>query len=767
MQQHQGSADRGMNRRSDYGGQGASPHSGRDHGSYHDDYGRGGGGPHRDRRSYGKENDGRGNPNQGGPPGGRGGLGGRPEKSRDEQTNEFKNFQKDFNLQPGNDQQQPQHPAHQRGGYYQKGSPKPPQASPPIHGTGSARGSPHVGAGGPGDSKKGTPTSGPGGERRSKSPPTASIIHRQDSSDQSQPSTNSRTTPTIPAEATPSPHGSKSGTPVTTVSANSNISGSTTPSVSAATPTSAGASSINVKKSTLNPNAKEFTLNPNAKVFTPVSATRPAVARTPPNRPMTPATPTGGGLHQNPVAAGAMAAAVSMGYPVHHHPHQQLHPGLQVMPAHANILQQQAIAAAQAQGAGSPAAAAAAASILVGGGSPHGGPPAGAHGAQFNPPPSTTHQPPHLQMTPQQHGQQPRFRNMTPASTPGGTPGHRMGENVLAVSGAPLLTAPHPAAVAGQPHQNFIALQQMQQFQQQQQQQAAAVAGHQQQLVRLPPAHSGAVPDSSVPAGATGASGPSSLPANPAAAAGWHPAGQPPPQMPPPPVVSATSSVAQPPPIPSTPPTSSAAGGPPPQQQNAPPPGGNSQGTPAPSPGPHYGYQNYLAAGGPPQQYPGAAAYPAGGVVMVGPNGQIIPPQGQMPGVMQYPTQGMKTNHQTVLFTTIVLSLFFLRNPWSTKLATHHGADVELGRWRPTPPGGTRGRSASASSAGGTPSKSTSSAGPAERPAAPSTVRRGLCWRGISTAATPSSTTTAVPSHPITTTATRSASDRFSGGGLL
>ena len=129
---------------------------------------------------------------------------------------------------------------------------------------------------------------GPGGtsppittatEVRRTSPPTASIIARQESIEQRTP-TPVKTPPiTTPVGGPPgmSPAGMQPTGPV---------------------PVSVGAPASTIAaKSTLNPNAKAFVLNPKAKEFQPSAAARPPVGQTPPPpRPITPATPTGGNL---------------------------------------------------------------------------------------------------------------------------------------------------------------------------------------------------------------------------------------------------------------------------------------------------------------------------------------------------------------------------------------------------------------------------------------------------------------------------------------
>merc|ERR1719221_1115106 len=123
---------------------------------------------------------------------------------------------------------------------------------------------------GPGTSPTTTTTAT---EVRRTSPPTASIIARQESIEQRTP-TPVKTPPTT--------------TPVAGIG------------VAPAMPTSqvAPAPPANpiAVKSKLNPNAGEFVLNPKAGEFQP-SAGRPPVGQTPPPpRPITPATPTGGNI---------------------------------------------------------------------------------------------------------------------------------------------------------------------------------------------------------------------------------------------------------------------------------------------------------------------------------------------------------------------------------------------------------------------------------------------------------------------------------------
>ena len=229
--------DRGPRGRREY--QGSSPassgHPGREQ-HYHDDYVRGGGGASRGGRGGGPFNK---DP--------RGGPGG---KSHRDEISDLKQFKDNFHLNTSSEGKQP---------------------SPPT--AVQSRSSPH-------DRKGASPPTKVEPQRKA-SPPTASIISRQESVEQR--------TPT-PAKTPP--------TPVVTPAGATTPAGPTTPSSATATPATQppppSTTPINVTKSKLNPNAKEFVLNPKAKEFVPPSA-RPSVGQTPPpQRPITPATPTGG-----------------------------------------------------------------------------------------------------------------------------------------------------------------------------------------------------------------------------------------------------------------------------------------------------------------------------------------------------------------------------------------------------------------------------------------------------------------------------------------
>ena len=120
--------------------------------------------------------------------------------------------------------------------------------------------------------------------------------------------------------AEPSMSSPMSAHPVLSSTPSSSDSSATVPSVSVA---------ASAKKSTLNPNAKEFVLNPNAKVFVPgaasgvgISPGRPPISGTPPQRPMTPATPNlqlGYGASPMPPHLLGPAGPGPLQHP--HHPH--------------------------------------------------------------------------------------------------------------------------------------------------------------------------------------------------------------------------------------------------------------------------------------------------------------------------------------------------------------------------------------------------------------------------------------------------------------
>ena len=176
----------------------------------------------------------------------------------DQVKSDLRNFNENFHLTPNSDQN--------RGYGYEK-QPSPKLASPSGANQQQARGSP-----GQKGSSPPTASDAAAGQRRT-SPPTASIITRQDSTEQRTP-----TPAKSPPMATPPAQG---GPPQTGAPPSS------TPAASAQAP----AASI-IQKSKLNPNAKEFVLNPKAKEFVPPP--RPPVGQTPPPaRPITPATPTG------------------------------------------------------------------------------------------------------------------------------------------------------------------------------------------------------------------------------------------------------------------------------------------------------------------------------------------------------------------------------------------------------------------------------------------------------------------------------------------
>ena len=322
--------DRGSRGRREYQGSSpASAHPGREQ-HYHDDYARGGGagrgrggGPFKDPR---------------------GGPGG---KSHRDEISDLKQFKDNFHLNTSNE-----------GG--KQPSPSPTTAV-------QSRSSPH-------DRKGASPPNKVEPQRKA-SPPTASIINRQESVEQRTP-TPAKTppTPAAVAPATTAP----TGVPATP----------STPVVAGATPAQPPPPSttpISVTKSKLNPNAKEFVLNPKAKEFVPPSA-RPSVGQTPPpQRPITPATPTG-----------------SMPMPM---------PGY-----YPNI------PFSQAGAAGFPYIAS-----VPGSGAP------GAHSYLYAP---TSQPPPHPQ-----YGQQQRFRGSAPpVSAAAGPRGGEANNPVLAATGQPLLS---------------------------------------------------------------------------------------------------------------------------------------------------------------------------------------------------------------------------------------------------------------------------------------------------------------------------------------
>ena len=276
--------------------QGTSPasstHSGRDQHFQHDDYaraggvgrGRGGGGQGggsgNNGPAYVKQQDG---PRQQGGPGG-GGPG--PGKSRNEQTSELRQFKDNFHLTST---------AQDQSRYYDQKQPSPKLASPPSVSAqqGQAPQQPgnqvqHSRPQQPPQQYVDRSKQGPGGtsppittasDVRRTSPPTASIIARQESIEQRTP-TPVKTPPITTPVGGPqgmSPAGMQPTGPA---------------------PVSVGAPASTIAaKSTLNPNAKAFVLNPKAKEFQPQAAARPPVGQTPPPpRPITPATPTGGNL---------------------------------------------------------------------------------------------------------------------------------------------------------------------------------------------------------------------------------------------------------------------------------------------------------------------------------------------------------------------------------------------------------------------------------------------------------------------------------------
>ena len=184
--------------RRDYPGQGNSPagggqasaHSGRDQ-QYHDDHVRGSGGP-RGGRGGGNFNR---EPNRG--------PGGRPDKV----ASELRQFGKDFVL----DQNQQRGGA---GGHPYEKQPSPKLASPSAGGPNQqgpgARGS-------PGQKGSSPPTAAEvAGQQRRTSPPTASIITRQDSAEQRRTPTPAKSPPmATPTVATPMPPtGVPTGVPV-------------------------------------------------------------------------------------------------------------------------------------------------------------------------------------------------------------------------------------------------------------------------------------------------------------------------------------------------------------------------------------------------------------------------------------------------------------------------------------------------------------------------------------------------------------------------
>lgn len=360
--------DRGQRGRREYQGSSpASAHPGREQ-HYHDDYARGGGGAS-NRGGRG------GGPFKGDPRGGPGG------KSHRDEISDLKQFKDNFHLNTNEGGKQP---------------------SPPT--AVQSRNSPH-------DRKGASPPNKVEPQRKA-SPPTASIINRQESVEQRTP-TPAKTPPTVVPTA---------GVP--------GAGGPTTPSTAtAAGPTATGVphpppstTPINVTKSKLNPNAKEFVLNPKAKEFVPPSA-RPSVGQTPPpQRPITPATPTG-----------------SMPMPM---------PGY-----YPNI------PFSQAGAAGFPYIAS------VPGGAP------GAHSYLYAP---TSQPPPH----PQHYGQQQRFRGSGPPASQAGSRGDA-NNPVLAATGQPLLSPQNNFATLIPPnlHMPPQGLHQQHQNPHQQQQQIAMAHG--------------------------------------------------------------------------------------------------------------------------------------------------------------------------------------------------------------------------------------------------------------------------------------------------
>ena len=332
--------DRGgqRGRREYQGSSPASAHPGREQ-HYHDDYARGGGGAS-NRGGRG------GGPFKGDPRGGPGG------KSHRDEISDLKQFKDNFHLNTNEGGKQP---------------------SPPT--AVQSRNSPH-------DRKGASPPNKVEPQRKA-SPPTASIINRQESVEQRTP-TPAKTPPTVaPPPGVAAPGAGAPTTPSTgsAPAANAAATGPTATGVPHPPPST---TPINVTKSKLNPNAKEFVLNPKAKEFVPPSA-RPSVGQTPPpQRPITPATPTG-----------------SMPMPM---------PGY-----YPNIPFSQAGAAA-----GFPYIAS------VPGGAP------GAHSYLYAP---TSQPPPH----PQHYGQQQRFRGSGPPASQAGPRGDASNP-VLAATGQPLLS---------------------------------------------------------------------------------------------------------------------------------------------------------------------------------------------------------------------------------------------------------------------------------------------------------------------------------------